>query len=291
MQASAQPAVRRCVGTVRACLCPTLTLYRPFTSDSRRSSPTAPLALRGRVAAGLAPPPLVPLLLALPACIRTFMVSSGWMVLCEAARAMAPATTSCAGFWSGCGGGGGGAGGAAATAGAAIVAVPLVEAAAADTALPSLPVGCRAGGGWVCEGRGVHARLGAKEAGPTTTQLVPPLAPAPPAAHLAEATCSHSSATQGSAQHECHARAGGCSDDALHARGPAAAGRAVSGSGGGPAGAPGRKPAPLRPAAAAPAPAAAIPGARGRRSPRKGPLTGLARAGGGPRGLAGPPGP
>ena len=65
----------------------------------------------------------------------------------------------------------------------------------------------------------------------------------------------------------------------------------MSGGGGGPAGAPGRKPAPLRPAVAPAAPAAAIPGARGRRSPRKGPLTGLARAGGGARGLAGPPSP
>lgn len=72
-----------------------LTLYRPFTSVSRRSSPAAPPLLRGS-ATGLAAtvPPLAPLLLALPACIRTFMVSSGWMVLCEAARAMAPATTS-----------------------------------------------------------------------------------------------------------------------------------------------------------------------------------------------------
>lgn len=38
-------------------------------------------------------------------CIRTFIVSSGWMVLWDAARAMAPATTS----WAGLSGGGAGA--------------------------------------------------------------------------------------------------------------------------------------------------------------------------------------
>ncbi len=100
----------------------------------------------------LAPPPPPLLLAALPACMRTFIVSSGWMVLCEAARAIAPATTSCAGFWSGCGGGGGGAAGApaAATDVAVMVAAALLLlalAAAADTAL-SLPVGCgRVAGG------------------------------------------------------------------------------------------------------------------------------------------------
>lgn len=199
-----------------------LTLYRPFTSSSLRSSPALPLALRGAAAAGLAPPPPAPPLLALPACIRTFIVSSGWMVLCEAARAMAPATTSCAGFWSGCGGGGGGAGGAAATAGAAIVAVPLVEAAAADTALPSLPVGCSVGGGRGGRGQ-LTRRLGAGAQQRSRQRM----AGVAPAAHLAEARA-HASAAQRSAQHEGHTSAGGRSDDALHARGAAAAGRAVT---------------------------------------------------------------
>lgn len=43
----------------------------------------------------------------LPVCIRTFMVSSGWIVLCDAARAIAPATTS----WAGLSGGAADAGG------------------------------------------------------------------------------------------------------------------------------------------------------------------------------------
>lgn len=42
----------------------------------------------------------------LPACIRTFIVSSGWMVLWDAARAIAPAKTSLAGFSPPLGGGG-----------------------------------------------------------------------------------------------------------------------------------------------------------------------------------------
>jgi hypothetical protein len=115
-------------------------LYSPRTSSRRRSiadacrgGKTGPLLL-------LAPPR--------PACIRTFIVSRGWMVDWEAARAMAPATTSCAGFWSGCGGGGGGAGGAA-TAAVVGAMVALLLAAAAAVTEPSLPVGCRQGTGLV----------------------------------------------------------------------------------------------------------------------------------------------
>lgn len=147
------------------------TLYRPLTSSSRRSSCAAllPLPRGGKLGALLLALALLPLLLpvARPACIRTFMVSRGWIVLCEAARAMAPATTSCAGLPSGCGGGGGG--GGATTAGAVTTAVPLVEAAAAETALPSLPVGCvkggdRAGGGGVRRAHWAGGTLAAAQA-------------------------------------------------------------------------------------------------------------------------------
>lgn len=116
------------------------TLYSPLTSSSLRSSCAAP---RGGKLGALLPPGACPLLLPPPACMRTFIVSSGWMVLWEAARAMAPATTSCAGFWSGCGGGGGG--GATAAGGAASVAVLLLLLELTAIAPPSLPVGCRRG--------------------------------------------------------------------------------------------------------------------------------------------------
>jgi hypothetical protein len=70
--------------------------------------------------------------------MRTFMVSSGWMVLWEAARAMAPATTSFTGLPSGGGGGGTVGGGAAATTvGAASVAPVLAAAAVTELSLPA----------------------------------------------------------------------------------------------------------------------------------------------------------
>ena len=118
------------------------TLYSPLTSCSLLCM-GVPAGLGGRLGA-LLPPLLLLAALPPPACILTFMVSRGWMVLCEAARAMAPATTSCAGLPSGAGGGGGGATGAAATAAGAARVAELLAAAAADTA-PSLPVGCMMG--------------------------------------------------------------------------------------------------------------------------------------------------
>ncbi len=79
-----------------------------------------------------------------PACILTFIVSKGWMVLCEAARAMAPATMSCAGLASTWGAGGGVAacvaeGDAATVAGWNVGAVVVaVAVAAAATTCSSL---------------------------------------------------------------------------------------------------------------------------------------------------------
>lgn len=71
-------------------------------------------------------------------------------MLCEAARAIAPATTSCAGFWSGCGGGGGGA------------ATTVVGAGAAEGVATSLPAAC---GGREREQRGAQGEAGAAQRG------------------------------------------------------------------------------------------------------------------------------